>query len=685
MVGSLFSLDLVKYIEVEMKYSNPFSVVKAADFTDNQINELWIDYGANTIESILELRNPISKFILGGKGTGKTHLLRYHTYLVAKNRKDFKDKDSLYIIDKLGAITAFYRANHMSYSKFNLLPTDTKDIFISYYTELLLCEGILQTLCEIKRDFDAEYNDEAFIKFLEDNASANLFDEIYDIEGLLIWFQKQRRKLGIEINNFALTQIMPSGSIYFTLGSLLMNLQGALEFWNDNFAKYPITLFIDEFENFSIENQRIFNTLVRMSEGKICFRIASRLKGIKGQENLNSDEVNLAGHEYSTIVLDNILNESKTRQTFLSNCIKSRINSTFLDNESKRFELKNFLESLDTDRFMEGSLKQLNLPYGKIEESFKKQFMRSFPNEYADDVFSILTEDIPYLLIKKHNILRFYKTKKTKENFLEIAKDIRLDSIQYIKEDYSTIRTYKNSFSHYKLNLFAQICKDSRKSFGVPYAGYEILISMCSGNPRNILSLFRNMYDIVSFNGEDFFKINSIDILVQSESAMKTSKYLLNEDSSYGSTSEYAKKATDNLARYLQAARFAQNIPESSPLAFSFDLNDLTQRSREVYNYCIRFSFIVELEVGRLDRNSTKRIIKAKLNPMISPNWSLPVSVRGDMSIGTELINLIFDDKNDNKFEIALNDIRKKWDNPLQNINKDIQLESQLPTQGDLF
>ena len=166
---------------------------------------------------------------------------------------------------------------------------------------------------------------------------------------------------------------------------------------------------------------------------------------------------------------------------------------------------------------------------------------------------------------------------------------------------------------------------------------------------------------------------------------MKTSKYLLNEDSSYGSTSEYAKKATDNLARYLQAARFAQNIPESSPLAFSFDLNDLTQRSREVYNYCIRFSFIVELEVGRSDRNSTKRIIKAKLNPMISPNWSLPVSVRGDMSIGTELINLIFDDKNDNKFEIALNDIRKKWDNPLQNINKDIQLESQLPTQGDLF
>lgn len=668
-----------------MKYSNPFSVVKAADFSDNQINELWINYGTNTIESILELRNPISKFILGGKGTGKTHLLRYHTYLVAKNRKDFKDKDSLYIIDKLGAITAFYRANHMSYSKFNLLPIDTRAIFTSYYTELLLCEGILQTLCEVKRGYDAEYNDEAFIKFLEDKASANLFDEIYDIDGILIWFQRQRRKLGIEINNFALTQVMPSDSIYFTLGSLLMNLQSALEFWNDNFAKYPITLFIDEFENFSSENQKIFNTLIRMSEGRICFRIASRLKGIKDQENLNSDEINLAGHEYSTVVLDNILNESKNRDIFLSNCIKTRINSTFLDNKSKKFELKMFLESLESDRFMEGSLKQLDLQYEKIEDSIKKQFLKVFTNEYSEEVFSILTENLPYLLIKKHNILRFYKAKKNKENFLDVAKQIRSNSLEYIEGNYSTIKTYHNSFNHYKLDLFAQICKDSRKSFGCPYAGYDVLINMCSGNPRNILSLFRNMYDIVSFNGEDFFKKNSIDILVQSESAMKTSRYLLNEDSSYGSTSEYAKKATDNLARYLQAARYAQNIPESSPLAFSFDLNDLNERAREVYDYCIRFSFIVELKVGRSDRNSNKRIIKAKLNPMISPNWNLPVSVRGDMSIGTDLINLIFDTKNDNKFESTLNSIRRKWDNPLENINRDVKLINQIPTQGDLF
>jgi hypothetical protein len=211
-------------------------------------------------------------------------------------------------------------------------------------------------------------------------------------------------------------------------------------------------------------------------------------------------------------------------------------------------------------------------------------------------------------------------------------------------------------------------------------------LTMCAGNPRNIMSLFKEIYAILAFDGKDFFNQSNLSIELQTEAFRKTAVYLLEEDSSYGTISEHAKIVTDRIARYLQKARFAANIPETTPLAFSFDITKLDERSRKIFDSCIRFSFIIIEKNGRLDRNSKKKIVKAILNPMIAPNWDLPIGFRGDVSINIKLLKAIFDVEKDRDFESALIYFTKKWNSPLEKINTEILNKENVPSsQGSLF
>lgn len=77
-------------------------------------------------------------------------------------------------------------------------------------------------------------------------------------------------------------------------------------------------------------------------------------------------------------------------------------------------------------------------------------------------------------------------------------------------------------------------------------------------------------------------------------------------------------------AAYLATARFALNIPESSPLAASFLLQDLTPRAKEVYDLAVEFSNSRN-DVLSIDRNSKQFHKLIKLNSMLSAvelaNW----------------------------------------------------------------
>ena len=63
---------------------NPFNVTKASEYSDEQINKYWVSMGD---DNILDTSDYTPKYILGGKGCGKTHMLRYYSYPLQKLEK----------------------------------------------------------------------------------------------------------------------------------------------------------------------------------------------------------------------------------------------------------------------------------------------------------------------------------------------------------------------------------------------------------------------------------------------------------------------------------------------------------------------------------------------------------------------------------------------------------------------
>jgi hypothetical protein len=55
---------------------NPFGVTKSDDFSDEEINAFWIEPGEISVEQLLAPTRRMPMQVLGGKGSGKTHLLR---------------------------------------------------------------------------------------------------------------------------------------------------------------------------------------------------------------------------------------------------------------------------------------------------------------------------------------------------------------------------------------------------------------------------------------------------------------------------------------------------------------------------------------------------------------------------------------------------------------------------------
>ncbi|MDC5510927.1 hypothetical protein NRA54_14970, partial [Acinetobacter baumannii] len=246
---------------------------------------------------------------------------------------------------------------------------------------------------------------------------------------------------------------------------------------------------------------------------------------------------------------------------------------------------------------------------------------------------------------------------------IEVAKNINQICELYIENPKDEkCKSYDDSYSHWSSNLIAQLCRENRKP--VIYSGFDTFVKMSSNNPRNLLSILSNAYDLAIFNNLDFINKAPLSIENQTKSVLSNSKFIFEQDSNYGRPSDIAQIVVDRLASLLRTARFALNIPEVSPLSVSFIDDDLSKNAKLAIQSALNYSFIFETSSGRPDRNSERINRKIYLNPILSPKWDLPIGRRGDISLSAELVNAIFDIEKGNEFKVLLTRLDTKWNNP---------------------
>ncbi|MFK4049007.1 ORC-CDC6 family AAA ATPase [Acinetobacter venetianus] len=671
-----------------MENSNPFSFSKASDYTDEEINTFWVDIDDDFVRKIIDPTSKKSSFILGGKGTGKTHLLRHFSYASTKLR--YPNLSGLDMIQKDGFLGVFLRANALDASRFDTNNHDEKEKWqklFAIFLELKLTENLLDILIDIeKTSVNYEFNTIALIDILSCEISQETsFSNINSLEGLKLWLKKESKKINTEINNYAFTntlELIPP----FSPGSLSLKFKKALDEWHPIFQKLSLVYLIDEVENFySIEHQEVIQSFIRYGEGMTTFRISGRLYAIKTYSTIGGGEENREDVEFKKINLDEKLKELGVKyKVFANNFIKQRlyVKNLIPQNKLENFNIEECFENIKSTNFYSEFIDFLELDPNQTQnfvQNFRNTLLR-VPKLIAinevDNIIDLLTSNFP-ILLQKHNILRFCKDYRNNDSAMSVANNINQMCNTYLENPKDErCKSYDDSYSHWSLNLIAQLCRENRKP--VIYAGFDTFVKMSSNNPRNLLGILSNAYDLAIFNNLDFINKSPLSVQNQTKSVLSNSKFIFEQDSNYGRPSDIAQIVVDRLASLLRTARFALNIPEVSPLTVSFIDDDLSKNARLAIQSALNYSFIFETSTGRPDRNSERINRKIYLNPILSPKWDLPIGRRGDLSLSTELVNAIFDIDKSIEFKVLLMRLDTKWNNPFTR-------DELLLNQPDLF
>ncbi|MES2927747.1 MAG: hypothetical protein V4843_13050 [Pseudomonadota bacterium] len=661
---------------------NPFALVKASDFSDAQIHELWVELGAPMINKIIEPRLRTSKYILGGKGTGKTHLLRYHSYQVARLR--YPHESGLETVARQKYLGIFIRAANVDPGRFEPDPAEMVkwQRLFGVYLELWLAQRLLEALTDIQvTSPTSEFNDHAVLEVLTRSLHGAGGETFNSLSQFADWLQRERRNIDHAVDNAAFSGELDV-RVSFSIGGLCAPLGLALRKWHPALADVSLIFMIDEIENFSAFQQEVLNSLIRYAEGVITFRVTGRLYSIKTTATMAKGEENREGAEFKTTTLDDMLRAYRGYGNFAKAFVKRRLSVTKLGGGTERsgfFDPTEHLDDVDPSAFYEKAIGALGIE--PTPQDLARRLTTTLSS--ADPKLKLTTDDargvsdililgLPVLL-QRLNILLFCKKYRKTGTALAIAQKLREAAEALVACQGKGARgTYATAYQHYSKDLFAQVCRESKVG-GPIYAGFETFVKMSSGNPRNLLIVLGRMHEMATFREMSFEKGQKLSVRLQTEAAIEAARFLLESDTNYGGMAEQAREAITKLALTLRTARFSLSIPEVSPLAVSFAIEELKDDARVTLNSALNYSLLFEVPSGRPDRNSQKVLKKAQLNPLLSPKWGLSIGRRGDLSLGKELCGAIFGPGHTSEFDVLLKALDSRWNNPFKKPEPDSQ------------
>lgn len=640
---------------------NPFEITKAVDYTDEQILANWVDFNhKGAFESITKPTSPVPMVILGGKGSGKTHLMRYFSYSTQKIRAKCDIVDCIRTDEYIGI---YLRSSTLNSDRFSNKGIDALqwDNAFAYYMELWLARIILDCINDIYKNTKKRLPDQrviasdiiALFLSIPENVK-HPPDTLRDVIEVLSNIQ---RSLDLNINNSVMSKKLEM-NININRGDFIFGIPRILANRIKQFNDIKFLYLIDEFENLTERQQRYFNTLVREKVLPSSFKIGARLYGYKTKATLSESEFIKEGSEYETLWLDKELSKSNGKfSKFAKNLCAQRLSShDFNLDIGKNFEKLShyFLEMpqqdpRNPDILGEKPLKRKHLPHmdklrKKIQDGVELAVIKGVHtgNDIDTIIRNLTVSTRPFL--EKINTFIFYKYWfANKIDMIEASEQIHDSSLQYLRGD--NIREYSSVIDHFKSDMLAQLRRElSMRQY---YSGLDNIIALSNGIPRNFLVILKHIYKWAIFNSESPFTSNPVTILSQHKGIMEAAEWFYTDARMPGKDGLYILDSINKIATLLRDIRFSDKPSECSPCTFSLDRAALSDEANRIIDLGVSWSLLIEVSAGRKDRNSKKIDSKFRINPMLSPKWDLPLAMRGVVSLTSDEANSIFDWKLD--------------------------------------
>ena len=665
--------------------NNPFGITKATDFSDNEINEYWVN--VNPDYKILNPNELLPKYILGGKGCGKTHLLRYFSYPLQKIRKGNLSRivnDDKYI----GIYSVLDGINSSRFKGKGIDEEQWKSAF-EYYFELYISDILLNISKDVFADgISKGYSEKDFVRDISLLFYENVIDinELQSIDDFLERLSVLRKKIDLEIVNAAFNRTLNISTmrILFSPGDLLFGIPALL---SKNIALLQNVQFVyilDEYEKL-FEWQKVFvNTLVWEKKQPCTFWIGARKYGYTTTQTKTEEQIK-PGSEFQPILLDEIfqgddvLYKKFAKELYLNRLKKYYLNDLTAEQIEKQFSAK--LEKYSEDKIINELQKRYqNKEYRhfkdlrtEIREGITSKLLNEVDNlDLKLEYFISDTDNNP--LEQKYKIYLLYKewanwgTKKSKV-FSKVNKlTVDIEAIMdFVNQQYAIYKKEKkgeteftNIEEKYKADFLAQLAYENNIK-NTCYSGIDEFINLSWGNPRIFLLTLKLIVEKSDLLGEKPLEEGSvISLEAQYQGVFETAKWFYQDVEIIGDVGKKLYRSLNNISSVFQIYRFSDKPTDTSVCAFNFGIESISSLAKDYINMAKTHSIIVEVS-NRKQKNSGRKEQTYQLHRILAPLWNLPSSRRGIADLDADMINSIFDPQKYDRFEAQYNEMKSRF------------------------
>ena len=646
---------------------NPFTITKAVDLNDRQILQFWVTT-PGTSEDATNLARPTSPmpmFLLGGKGSGKTHLMRYHSFELQSLRFRDREQDLRTGVESDRYIGMYVRCSGLNTGRFSgkRQPDDLWHELFAYYIELWLTQHVLRIAdsLEVGKVEGDESDFCASVIALVDRPPPQ---KIPTIAQLIKFIEDESRELDFQTNNCVINGkidvriLATRGKLIFGIPKLLSERYAFLE-------KVTFVYGIDEFETLSAPQQRLINSLVRDRELPTTIRVGARLYGIKTLKTDGDQEENIPDSEFERLVLDEVFRTHKAAYRNFARALTAKRFSASEDGceirSPKKGAPRDWLtifevldESWNSPIYLE-VVRHAPSP-GRRHFEILRNKLDNAGMDQVDEVIDLLS--IPECpILEKVNLLMLYRELVSSRDPVSAARLIRTQCNGFM-ETGDRKKGFGSILDHYSSDLAAQLRRENgAKHF---YLGLDNFIAMSAGLPRALLTTLRSIFDWSTYNEEDPLRSGYISIDAQYRGVIEASDWFFNNMRKAAHDGLLIQSATDRLAQIFRTNRFADRPTECSLNSFSVAEHELSEEAGRILGLAESRSFLNRVVGGQKHRNSKQVHIKFQLHPMLCPRWQLPLGRRGALPLSPSFANSIFEFDREGEFQAHLTKFRAR-------------------------
>ena len=621
-------------------------LVKANDLDDEQIRRLWVPFAESGDRlPFFDPSTMMSTVVLGGKGSGKTHLLRYHSFpvqgLVYDDKGDWKE-----CIREDRYVGVYSIAGGLNGSRFTGkgVSEDVWDEVFRYYVDLWLAQSFLSLIAR----FASHIED---VRARERDLVGAFLDSFFDrpelAEHSFVCLQRCLQRLQKDIDRGIMRASLGASmqpGIRCSPSSLVFGFPNVICEHVPMFSDVSMCYYMDEYENFSNDQQRYFNTLVRDRSGPVTFRIGARMYGMKTFDTDGTGEQIREGSEYDLLQLDNRFRaDSSQYSVFCKELLLRRIEGWAGPNGVE--EIESALESSEP--------KAPSSDTGRVHLTrLREQLLKELSEEEVSGILDCLRfDDSP--TVEKAGIFMFYQRYARGETDLRSAAEEIAVAIRQDRSDESS--GVSQVLSHFGDDFRAQVLRDARMPSFMA-TSLSAVITMSEGLPRVFLTIMKHIFEWAEFE-HGKLSTDKISLRARRRGLLDAAEWFQRDMPQAGVRGEMIAITVERLGDLFRLNRYGDKPVECSMIGFSVPVQGVTATALDTIRELVHRSFLIPAVTGEKDRNTSQRRAKYHLNRVLSPLFDLPIGRRGAARISAEDADAIFGQRDNG----AYRELRTSW------------------------